>query len=136
MNGIDLLVADHRVVDERFAAFAEAPAADIAGQIVDLLITHDDAEQSALYPLIDEVLGPDAAAQARREHSVVKKLLDRARQQEGAALVSTMTALQAAVTDHVRHEEVELFPRLAEAATATQLDWLAAHLEQTKQRVG
>ena len=44
--------------------------------------------------------------------------------------------LRGLVDAHVADEEKRLLPRLAKAATPAQLDWLGAHIEQTKQRVG
>lgn len=136
MNGIDLLLAEHAKVRERFAAFAAEPTGADAGVIFDLLAAHDDAEQSALYPLVEALLDADAAWQARDEHAQVKRLIDQARQEEGAALLATMQMLEAAVMAHVEHEEGDLFPRLADAAGPDDLARLGARLLQTEQRVG
>jgi hemerythrin superfamily protein len=136
MNGIDLLMADHATVNALFAEFTADPNGAVAGHIFDMLTAHDDAEQSALYPLVSRLLGPDAALDALTDHALVKKLIDRARQQEGDALLETMRAIETAVNEHVRVEENDLFPRLREAAVADELERLAARVLQTKQRVG
>jgi hemerythrin superfamily protein len=136
-NGIDLILEDHRVVDALFLELSETGDATIIGQIVGHLIAHDDAEHAALYPLVGEVLG-DAAAieQAALAHSLVKKQIDVVRSLEGDALSAAVQVLEELVGEHVAAEEENLLPRLAEAATPQQLEWLAAHIEQTKQRVG
>lgn len=136
MNGLELLLADHAIVRERFASFVERPTGAVAGEIFDLLLTHDDAERSALYPLVAQLVDAEAADRARTEHLLVEKLVDRARGEEGDALVRTMAALRTAVDEHVEREENDLFPRLTEAAGPDDLDRLAARLQQTKQRVG
>jgi hypothetical protein len=136
-NGIDLILADHRVVDELFAAFAQTSAGPVAGQLIDALTAHDDAEHAALYPLALDVLG-DASTVERWEaaHAAVKKQLDHVKAQEGAALVDAVDALRALVEEHVADEEKHLLPALSEKATTQQLDALGARILQAKQRGG
>ena len=136
-NGIDLILEDHRVVDALFLELSETGDATIIGQIVGHLIAHDDAEHAALYPLLGELLGDVAAIeQAALAHSLVKKQIDAMKSLEGEALTAAALVLQELVDEHVADEEERLLPRLAEAATPQQLEWLGAHIEQTKQRVG
>jgi hemerythrin superfamily protein len=136
-NGIDLILAEHRTVEELFASFRSARDGTAAGMIFDALAAHDDGEQAALYPLVT-ALGIDAAVIGRSlaAHSGVKRLIEHARNQEGPPLVDAMAALEAAVTDHVKDEERNLLPALQRAATEAQLDGLAARWNQVQQRVG
>jgi hemerythrin superfamily protein len=136
-DGLDLVVADHRRVDELFAQFAATPSGTYAGMIFDSLAAHDDAEHGALYPLALGLLG-DAALLERAEaaHTQVKKLIDHAKSLEGAPLVEAMSLLQLAVLAHVEDEEANLLPQLRAAASPAELDGLAARWEQIKQRVG
>jgi hemerythrin superfamily protein len=136
-NGIDLILAEHRRVEELFATFRKAGEGTVAGMIFDALAAHDDAEQATLYPLV-EALGIDPAVVARslQAHSSLKRLIEHARAQEGPPLVDAMAAVEAAVTDHVRDEERALLPALQKAATAPQLEGLAARWNQVQQRVG
>jgi hemerythrin superfamily protein len=136
-TGIDLILADHRRVEACFAAFSSTGDTTAVGQIFDMLTAHDDAEQSALYPLMEAVGVPAAARRdALLAHTRVKALMEHARQQEGAPLVAAVTALQQAVQRHVQQEERSLLPALADRATPAQLDGLAARIRQVKQRVG
>jgi hemerythrin superfamily protein len=136
-NGIDLILADHERVNGLFARFDETGDATLVGQIVDALSAHDQAEHGALYPLAGELLG-DAAMLERysHAHSLVKKTIDKLLGLEGQPLIDEVSALQAAVSEHVADEESKLLPALAKAATPSQLDGLAARIEQIKQRVG
>jgi hemerythrin superfamily protein len=137
MNGIDLILADHRRVDALFDSFADTADATLIGQIVDVLTAHDDAEHAALYPLAAKLLGdPEMIQRAEIAHSHVKKLIETLKFQEGRPLTDTVALLRAAVTEHVADEEANLLPALAEQATPQQLEGLAARLEQNKQRVG
>jgi hemerythrin superfamily protein len=136
-NGIDLILADHELVDGLFAEFERTGDATIIGQIVGHLTAHDDAEHAALYPLVGAVLGDAGAVErAAAAHSAVKKQIDHLKFLEGPSLTLAVNALRELVDDHVADEEQRLLPRLAKAATPDQLDWLGARIEQTKQRVG
>lgn len=136
-NGIDLILADHRRVDELFSDFAATGDPTLVGRIVDALSAHDQAEHAALYPLAGHVLG-DAGMVERSAaaHSAVKQLVERLLHLEGGPLVDAVAELATAVRAHVDDEEQHLLPALAEACTPAQLGGLAARIEQNKQRVG
>jgi hypothetical protein len=136
-DGIELILADHRRVDDLFAAFDADGDPTVVGQVIDALTAHDDAEHSALYPLAGEVLG-DAALLERltAAHSQVKAQIDRIKVREGADLVAAVTTLRKLVQNHVKDEEAKLLPQLREAATPQQLDALGTRILATKQRVG
>jgi hemerythrin superfamily protein len=135
--GIDLILADHRRVDELFATFAETGDGHLIGQMIDALAAHDDAEHSALYPMVGMILG-DAGMVERcaAAHSAVKKQIDVIKSLEGPPLAAAVAVLQQLVTAHVQDEEQNVLPALEQAATDAQLDELGARFEQTKQRVG
>jgi Hemerythrin HHE cation binding domain len=136
-TGIDLVMLEHRRMEDLFAAFRDAPDGVAAGCIFDALAAHDDGEQAALYPLLEALgVAPDVVQRSREAHSRVKRLIDHARAQEGPPLVEAMVALEAAVTDHVAEEEQSLLPSLQNAATDAQLQGLAARWQQVQQRVG
>ncbi len=136
-NGIDLILADHRTVDELFIAFDGSGDPTLIGQVVDALKANDDAEQAAVYPLAADTLG-DATLLERSllAHSAVKRQIDHLKAQEGAALVEAFTTLRALVAEHVADEEKRLLPALQKAATDQQLDELHARIRQAKQRGG
>ena len=136
-DGIDLILADHQVVAAAFDAFEATHDATLAGQIIDQLTAHDDAEHAALYPLavllLDDVALLDASIAA---HTAVKRQIDHLRAQEGAPFVDAVAVLRALVDDHVADEEKRLLPALRAAATNRQLDELGGRILQAKQRVG
>src|SRR3954454_5300061 len=97
-NGIDLLTADHEVVDELFATFQRSADPTVVGQILDALTAHDDAEHAALYPLAGKVLGRRANVEAMSAaHSVVKKQMEHLRALEGPGLIDAVEELRALV---------------------------------------
>lgn len=136
-TGIDLILADHRQVEELFRQFEATRDPSLVGRIVAMLTDHDQAEHAALYPLARVVLADEALLQrSMLAHSALKVAIDRLRQLEGPPLLDAVEALQALVATHVADEETALLPALSERATAAQLDGLGARVEQAKQRVG
>ena len=136
-SGIDLIIADHEMVNELFEEFSAKQDGTTVGLIIAALKAHDEAEQAALYPFAGLLLG-DAARVERSAaaHSMVKKQFDAISALEGPALVSAVAVLQELVTDHVKDEESNLLPQLAEQATPLQLEALGARFLQAKQRGG
>lgn len=136
-NGIDLIILDHREVDELFARFDESGDGTLIGMVIDKLTAHDDAEHAALYPLLGAVLGDeDMITRAARAHSQVKKQIDTMKSLEGPPLTDAFNVLRVLVQTHVADEEDVMLPALAEKANAAQLDGLGARILQAKQRVG
>jgi hemerythrin superfamily protein len=136
-NGIELILADHRKLDDLFASFDETGEASVIGQVIDALKAHDDAEQAALYPLTGHLLGDEALIERlAAAHSLVKKQIDAMIALEGPPLVDAFNVLRQLVQDHVADEEANLLPALGGSATAQQLDGLAARIFQAKQRGG
>ena len=136
-DGIELILADHRWVDELFASYEGSGDALEVGRIFDALAAHDDAEHAALYPFAVSVLG-DVALLPRFEaaHSAVKRQIDRTKFVEGAALKAEVRQLQKLVAAHVRDEETKLLPQLQSAATPAQLELLGTRILAVKQRAG
>jgi len=136
-NGIDLLRADHELVDALFTEFAATGQGATVGLIVDALIAHDTAEHVALYPLAQRLLGDvEMLTRAGQAHSAVKRQIDLVNGLEGPPLVAAVERLRELVDAHVRDEEDVLLPALSEAADADQLDALGSRLLQAKQPGG
>jgi hemerythrin superfamily protein len=136
-NGIDLILADHQLVNELFAEFDAKHDGASVGLIIAALKAHDEAEQAALYPFAATLL-PDLELieQSTVAHSMVKKQFDVIAALEGAPLVEAVGVLKQLVTEHVEDEESNLLPALSEAATPQQLEALGARILQAKQRGG
>jgi hemerythrin superfamily protein len=136
-SGIDLILADHRLVEALFEEFEQTGDAGLIGEVIDKLKGHDDAEQAALYPFAGNILGDRKLIERyAAAHSHVKKQFDLIAMQEGAPLLEAFRGLQRIVAEHVADEEKNLLPALADHATAQQLEDLGARIEQAKQRVG
>ena len=136
-NGIDLILADHQMVNELFTEFETKQDGTTIGLVIAALKAHDEAEQAALYPMVGAVLG-DLALIKRVEaaHSMIKKQFDIIAGLEGEPLVLAFKVLQEQVTAHVADEEQNVLLALAEVATPQQLEVLGARIMQAKQRGG
>lgn len=136
-NGIDLILRDHREVDELFVRFDETGDGTLIGIVIDKLTAHDDAENAALYPLLGAVLADeDMIRRAAQAHSEVKKQIDTLKFLEGPPLIDAFNVLRSLVQEHVADEETVMLTALSKNASAAQLDGLGARILQVKQRVG
>src|SRR5687768_10078839 len=83
MNAIDLLIQDHRTVEDLFAQFESAKAAakkqETVKQFTRELSIHAAIEEQMLYPLVRMRLdnGNELAREAIDEHAEVKQVLAR-----------------------------------------------------------
>jgi hemerythrin superfamily protein len=136
-NGIDLILADHEMVNALFAEFDAKQDGATIGLVIAALKAHDEAEQAALYPMAGMLLGDlDLIQRVEAAHSVIKKQFDLIATLEGEPLVLAFKELQQLVTEHVADEEKNVLLAMAEVATAQQLEALGARILQAKQRGG
>lgn len=136
-SGIDLILADHELVNELFAEFEAKQDGATIGLVVAALKAHDEAEQAALYPMVGTLLDDlEMVQRSEASHSMIKKQFDLISTLEGPPLIAAFKVLQQLVSEHVADEEKNLLPKLAEAATPRQLEALGARILQAKQRGG
>jgi hemerythrin-like domain-containing protein len=142
MNAVDLLIRDHRAVEELFATFEssepEAREGTLA-RIIQELSIHAAIEEAHLYPVIEREVegGEKLVAESEKEHQKVKEILGRldgrvekAHTKEVAEMVAR---LQRAVEHHVEEEENEVLPRLRETVSKTRLEELGRELNRAKE---
>ena len=140
---IELLEHDHREVEEMFAEFEKATdpkeRRTIADKIIIELVRHSEAEEQTIYPAMKKAL-PDGEALVEHEieeHSeaeVIMKKLD-GMDPEDAQFGVLMGQLQSAITEHVKEEETEAFPKFRQNVSQDQLDKLATVVQGLKKIV-
>jgi hemerythrin superfamily protein len=140
---IELLEHDHREVEEMFAEFEKATdpkeRRTIADKIIIELVRHSEAEEQAVYPAMRKALpdGDKLVEHEISEHSeaeeIMKKLdgMDPGDAQFGVL----MGQLQSAITEHVKEEETEAFPRFRQQVGQDELDKLATTVQALKKIV-
>lgn len=120
---LELLIADHRSVEELFDQFGqekhgdEATRRDIAQRICNELAVHAQVEEELLYTWLRENLDDDdveMVEEAQVEHNTAKDLIA---QLEGATDIdeqynAKVKVLGEYIKHHVNEEENEIFPKI------------------------
>ncbi|MFF3949453.1 hemerythrin domain-containing protein [Streptomyces sp. NPDC001902] len=140
-NVIAELTADHREVEEYFARLRALPAGDkerrnVLDEVTIELVRHSVAEEMYLYPAVRKHLpGGDALADKEiQEHAEVEQVLKDLEDVDidDARFDEMVGKLITDVTEHVREEEQQLFPGLAQACTPEQLYELGDQVRRAK----
>lgn len=127
---IDVLVAEHRVVEQLFAEIETTTddprrRRDIVDVVIAELTRHSAAEERYLYPTTREHLsaGEDLAKHELAEHAEAAELISRIKPLDATDpdLDPLITRLMADMRHHVQEEETELFPRLRQACSRESL---------------
>lgn len=139
MDAINLLISDHRKVDNIFHEFEQGGDAQqftrLFQQLNQELTVHTKIEETVFYPAVEQFPALKAMiGEAYQEHAQVKQALQRLTPMDNttSAWSNEMTKLMQDVKHHVQEEENDLFPRVREMMTASQLDDLGMQLEAAK----
>ena len=142
---IDVLVTDHREVEELFAEFEALPPAahdrrkTISEQVVMELVRHAIAEEMYVYPAIRQHLenGDEIAEHEISEHSEAEVTMKRIEKykQDDPQLETEMRELMRVIRHHVSEEEGDVFPKLAAAMDRSELERLAQAVQAAKKVV-
>lgn len=137
---IDVLVHDHREVEDMFAEFERTTdpgrRQDIANAFITELVRHSVAEEQYLYPTVRKVLPDgdqvadheiDEHAEAERDMKAIENL-----EPTDPEFEFRVGKLMAEIRQHVLEEETDLFPRLRVAANPDELRELARKVELVK----
>jgi hemerythrin superfamily protein len=142
MDAITLLKNDHKTVNDLFKKFEKAgdsaykTKAKLVEQIVHELAVHAAIEEVALYPYVKGVSSDltDDVLESLEEHHVVKWLLSEIEGMDpkDERFDAKVTVLIENVRHHVKEEEQEMFPRLRQELSRTQLQELGDALASAK----
>lgn len=136
MKATDLLIKQHRLVEDLFEQFEEAGGAKQASifeKIAANLVAHDAIERELFYPACEEELGSkdDILAESLVEHGVVEFCVFRAdKNKTSDEFEKYVTVLKEMVEHHVKEEEKELFPKVKRELGAERLEELGAQMEE------
>ncbi|TDB74384.1 hemerythrin domain-containing protein [Actinomadura sp. KC216] len=137
---IQVLTHDHREVEEMFDELSEATDPDARRRIVNditiELVRHSVAEEMYLYPAVRELVpgGDELADKEISEHAEVERILKELERADPAhdSFGTLVRRLIDDVSAHVREEEGEMFPRLADNAGSEELLALGKQVESAK----
>ena len=140
MNAITLLKNDHRKVERLFERYRTTTAdgkAAILRELTYELSRHMAAEEKELYPVLRKTL-PDGRSlmdDAVNEHQEAKGLLvELERSDRGSFDMDAKVAtLRQAIEHHVKDEEEEIFPKMAEMLAVKRVEELGTRIARAKQ---
>jgi hemerythrin superfamily protein len=142
-DALTLLKQDHRQVEQLFERFEHLAGEGLSvgkGELVSAisreLSVHAAIEEQVFYPAVRRALpqGEEVAEHLRQEHEGVKEILAELEGMEpGSAGYDTRVGMLISdVRGHVREEEGDVFPRLAEQLEPSTLDAMGEELEKAK----
>ncbi|MGP4029449.1 hemerythrin domain-containing protein [Actinomadura sp. 3N407] len=137
---IQVLSHDHREVEEMFDELTAATDPEERRRITDdvtiELVRHSIAEEIHLYPAVRDLVpgGDELADKEIADHAEVERILKELEQADAdhEGFMTLVNRLIDDVSAHVREEEGDLFPRLAEHANADQLLELGDKVQSAK----
>ncbi|MFF4213073.1 hemerythrin domain-containing protein [Streptomyces sp. NPDC001796] len=141
MDAIELLMHDHRMVEQLFRDYHAAASAAQRRAVVETLVRelskHAALEELMVYPLAKKVLsdGDQRIREHLSEHRAVKETLLALDKQSGddERTSELMDELRREVEEHIREEEGELMPLLRDAVSEEELLRLGRLLARSKQ---
>ena len=141
MDALEVLVHDHRMVEQLFRNYHAVASDRQRRAVVELIVRelskHAALEEMLVYPLARKSL-PDGDREIDEhlaEHMAVKKTLRALdKLSEGDERTGDLVEqLRREVDEHIREEEGEFMPRLRAAVSQQQLDDLGRLLSRAKQ---
>jgi len=141
MDAIDLLIADHKTVQQLFKKFESLKEGDdndakgaLVTEICTQLMVHAQIEEEIFYPAVREAVNDqDLMDEAEVEHAGAKDLIAELQDAEpGDDLYDAkVTVLGENIDHHVKEEQDEMFPKVKKAKVDTVA--LGQQLAQRKQ---
>ena len=137
MKATELLIKQHRLVEDLFEKFEDAEETEekreIFEQLAANLVAHDAIEREIFYPACEKELGEedDVLGESLVEHGVVEFSLYRADANRTTDdFDKYVTVLKENVEHHVKEEEKELLPKVKSSMETSQLEELGAKMEK------
>jgi iron-sulfur cluster repair protein YtfE (RIC family) len=142
MNALELLKADHRVVENLFKqaeSADESKRPEIFAEIKKELDVHSHIEETIFYPKLKdegEKELVDIVLEGIEEHRQVKMFLKELDELSGDSekFEPKLKVLQEDVEHHVKEEEDEMFPLVESGFDSEVLDQLGAEMEAEKEK--
>lgn len=137
---IDVLVTDHREVQELLGQIHSTTDAeqrrDLTDQLIAELVRHSVVEEMYVYPAMRDHLpsGDEAVEHDTREHKQLEKTMKalEGADASGPEFLDLIEKLEATLGDHIRDEEEEQFPQLRTHVPETTLVDLKGKVETAK----
>lgn len=135
MNAIDLLLAQHREIENLFGQCKKATGEDkleLFHAIADVLVLHTTIEERHFYPAALGGASEEQVREALEEHLLIKRSLADLLAQDAidGEFDAKLQVLEELVEHHVKEEEDELFPAVEQKLSKSRLQEVGAALER------
>lgn len=131
----EVLSDEHRLVEELFQQYREAPDVATANRVCAELTAHAELEEQIVYPELGADVSQEMEEEAEHEHDEAKELISRIQQcdpEDLEQMSSLMTELEEGVSHHVREEETEILPAMEQALGQEEMVRLAEEYLEAK----
>lgn len=141
---IEVLTQDHREVEALFAELEALLAAtgeaerdrrkDLADQVTIELVRHAVAEETQVYPKVEEKISKEEAERAKQEHAEAEQTLKRLDDldPDDPAFDAALQTLMREIRQHVAEEEGQMFPHMREVFSPDELIEMGRRVEAFK----
>ncbi|TFV62470.1 UNVERIFIED_ORG: hemerythrin domain-containing protein [Bacillus sp. AZ43] len=141
---VDLLSADHREFDRIFAELEQLSGRsgpddvrrkrELVDEVTIGLAKHSVAEETQVYPLVEEQLDEEEARHSKEEHAEAEEVMKRLERMDAddPEFDAVVAQLIQEIRHHVEHEEGRMFAELRARLTREQLVELAGKVETVK----
>ncbi|HEX6073745.1 MAG TPA: hemerythrin domain-containing protein [Micromonosporaceae bacterium] len=125
---VDVLLEDHREFEKLLARLRSGFHRGLTGVLTAALVRHAIAEEEYVYPTLREhsVDGDRVADRGMAQHAQLAETIQQldTTQATDAEHQRLIAALGNEARRHIRHDRVEMFPRLRATCTRSHLTWL------------
>ena len=141
MNAIELLIAQHRLLEARLKAAASATQpqarAALLAQMGDSLAVHIASEEEVFYPAVKARRTEDILLESLEEHLSLKRLLADLLELPPTAptFEAKLKVLKEQTEHHHREEEEHLFPKVLKIWDPQQLEVLGRQMMRLQQEL-
>ena len=141
---VELLSADHREFDRIFTELeglrgrSEPDAVTRKRELVDEvtigLVKHSVAEETRVYPLVEQKLDKDEAEHSKEEHAEAEETMKRLERMDAGdpGFDGAVAELIGEIRHHVEHEEGRMFTELRASFDRAELVRMAEAVERVK----
>ena len=141
---IEILTRDHREVEQVFAELESLRGktsdaergrrGELMQQVTTELVRHAVAEETEVYPVINEKVSEDEAERAKHEHAEAEETLKRLEglQPDDPSVDAELATVMREIRAHIAEEEGEMFVHLRQVLSEEELVELGAKVEAVK----
>lgn len=134
---IEMLMQDHRKVEELFGRYEQSPDPSVVEQICTELTIHASIEEAVIYPALGAEVegGQEMRDHAVQDHQEVKDAIAEIERvgSSAAEVAEPMQRIISGVSEHVQEEESEVFPKMRQDIDPNRLSQLGDDLATAKQ---